>query len=150
MTIIRKGSLFGIQELYVMEPTRKYKEIMAAIFFEINKKSRFGATTELNYGAMLVSVFARYIERIPTIKDLVKRLKHDLSFKLDCGFKVLDAVPSEASYSRMLITLRKTKFLENVQETTILDAIAATHFEARDKAPSKHGKTKNRTEKAGS
>ncbi|CAM3183954.1 hypothetical protein FITA111629_08590 [Filibacter tadaridae] len=42
MTSIRQQSLFGIQELYDMEPTQKYEEIMAAIdldaiFFEINK-----------------------------------------------------------------------------------------------------------------
>ncbi|WP_301108055.1 transposase [Sporosarcina sp.] len=166
MTIIRQESLFGIQELYDMEPTQKYEEIMAAIdldaiFFEINKKSRFGAPIELNYGAMMVSVFARYIERIPTIKDLVKRLTHDLSFKLDCGFKVSDAVPSEASYSRLLTKLSETNVLENVQETTILDAIAegfilddtiaidATHFEARDKAPSKKEKPKTEPKKRG-
>ena len=166
MISIRQESLFGIQELYDMEPTQKYEEIMAAIdldaiFFEINKKSRFGAPTELNYGAMLVSVFARYIERIPTIKDLVKRLTHDLSFKLDCGFKVSDAIPSEASYSRLLTKLSETNVLETVQETIILEAIAegfivddtvaidATHFEARDKAPSKREKTKAMPKKRG-
>lgn len=166
MTIIRQQSLFGIQELYDMEPTQKYEEIMSAIdldsiFFEIKKKSRFGAPTELNYGAMMVSVFVRYIERIPTIKDLVKRLKHDLSFKLDCGFKVSDAIPSEASYSRLLIKLSETNVLENIQETIILEAIAegfilddtvaidATHFEARDKAPSKQEKPKATPKKRG-
>lgn len=132
-----------------------------AIFFEINKKSRFGAPTELNYGAMMVSVFARYVERIPTIKDLVKRLKHDLSFKLDCGFKVSDAIPSEASYSRLLTKLVETNVLEKVQETIVLDAIAegfiqedtvahdATHFEARDKAPYKREKAQAAPKKRG-
>lgn len=31
MTIIRQPSLFGIQELYDMEPTQKYEEIISAI-----------------------------------------------------------------------------------------------------------------------
>jgi transposase len=31
MTIIRQMSLFGIQELYDMEPTQKYEAIISAI-----------------------------------------------------------------------------------------------------------------------
>lgn len=166
MTIIRQQSLFSIEELYEMEPTQKYEEIMAAIdldviYYEINKKSHLGAPAELNYGAMIVSVFARYIERIPTVKDLVKRLNHDLSFKLDCGFKISDKVPSEASYSRLLTKLSETEVLEKVQESIILDAISeefitddtvaidATHFEARDKAPAKKKKPKAEPKKRG-
>lgn len=166
MTIIRQQSLFSIEELYEMEPTQKYIEIMDAIdldaiFYEINKKSHLGAPAELNYRAMIVSVFARYIERIPTIKDLIKRLGNDLSFKLDCGFKVSDNVPSEASYSRLLTKLSETDVLEKVQETIILSAISegfiaddtvaidATHFEARDKAPAKKEKPKVEPKKRG-
>lgn len=166
MTIIRQQTLFSIEELYEMEPTQKYEEIMAAIdldtiFYEINKKSHLGAPAELNYGAMIVSVFARYIERIPTIKDLVKRLNHDLSFKLACGFKVSDQIPSEASYSHLLTKLSESDLLEKVQETIILAAISegfitddtvaidATHFEARDKAPAKEKKSKAEPKKRG-
>lgn len=166
MTIIRQQTLFSIEELYELEPTQKYEEIMDAIdldgiLHEINKKSRIGAPTELNYGAMIVSVFARYIERIPTIKDLVKRLERDLAFKLDCGFKVSDSIPSEASYSRLLTKLSETDILEKVQETIVLNAISegfiqddtvaidATHFEARDKAPAKQEKPKEEPKKRG-
>lgn len=58
MTIIRQQSLFGIQELYDMEPTQQYQEIMSTldldtIFFAINKKSSLGAPVELNYGSMI-------------------------------------------------------------------------------------------------
>jgi len=48
---------------------------------------------------MVISVFVRYIERIPTIKDLIKHLHHDITFKMNCGFLVSDEVPSEAFYS---------------------------------------------------
>ena len=104
MTIIRQISLFGIQELYDMEPTQKYEAIISAIdldkiYHAVTKKSRLGAPEELNYAAMIISTFVRYVERIPTIKDLIKRLRDDLSFKLNCGFLVSDAIPSEASYS---------------------------------------------------
>lgn len=53
MTIIRQQSLFSIQELYEMEPTQQYEEIMSAIdfdaiFFAINKKASVGAPVALN------------------------------------------------------------------------------------------------------
>src|SRR5690625_1877167 len=91
MTIIRQPSLFSIQELYDMERTQKYDAIisainMDAIYYEVSKKSRFGAPTELNYTAMVISVLIRYVERIPTIKDLIKRLNDDIAFILNCGF----------------------------------------------------------------
>ena len=166
MTIIRQSSLFSIQELYDMEPTQKYNAIisainMDAIYYEISKKSRFGAPTELNYPAMIISVFIRYVERIPTIKDLIKRLNDDVAFKLDCGFLVSDNIPSEASYSRLLTKLTESNILEKVQEQLIVQAIAegfiiddtvaidATHFEARDQAPSKQEKPKPKPKKRG-
>src|SRR5699024_235621 len=157
MTIIRQPSLFSIQELYDMEPTQKYDAIisaidMDAIYCEICKKTRLGAPTELNYAAMIISVFIRYVERIPTIKDLVKRLHHDIAFKINCGFLVSDEIPSEASYSRLLTKLSESNILEKVQENLTLQAIKegyiiddtvaidATHFEARDQAPPKQEK----------
>src|SRR5699024_8296632 len=152
--IILRSSLFSIQELYDMEPTQKYNAIisainMDAIYYEISKKSRFCAPTELNYPVMIISAFIRYVERLPTIKELIKRLNDDVAFKLDCGFLVSDNIPSEASYSRLLTKLTESNILEKVQEQLIVQAIAegfiiddtvaidATHFEARDQAPSK-------------
>ena len=47
MTIIRQPSLFGIQELYDMEPTQEYEAIISAIdldaiYHAVTKKSRIG------------------------------------------------------------------------------------------------------------
>lgn len=166
MTIIRQPSLFSIQELYDMEPTQKYEAIISAIdlgmiHHEITKKSRLGAPEELNYAAMICSVFIRYVERISTVKDLVKRLNHDNAFKLDCGFLVSDAIPSEASYSRLITKLAQSDVLERVQEKVVEQAIEegfiiddtiaidATHFEARDQAPVKEKKEKPEPKKRG-
>jgi transposase len=97
---------------------------------------------------MLYSLFARIIERIPTIKDLVRRLKHDALFRWCCGFYVGQRVPSEASYYRMMTKLSAhPHVLQDVQrqlvqramqegfltEDTI--AIDSTHIEARERAP---------------
>ncbi|MFD1039689.1 IS1182 family transposase [Virgibacillus byunsanensis] len=166
MTIIRQPSLFSIQELYEMEPTHRYEAIISAIdldeiYHEVAKKSRLGAPEELNYAAMIISIFIRYVERIPTIKDLIKRLNEDIAFKLNCGFLVSDNTPSEASYSRLLTKLCETEILEKVQEKVVLQAIAegfiiddtiaidATHFEARDQAPPKEEKPKIEPKKRG-
>ncbi|GEM01889.1 transposase [Halolactibacillus halophilus] len=98
MPIIRQESLFSINELYAMEPTQRYDAIISVIdidhiYHEVSKKSRLGAPEEeLNYVAMIISVFIRYVERIPTIKDLVKRLNEDIAFKINCGFLVSDHI----------------------------------------------------------
>src|SRR5699024_220713 len=120
------------------------------------------APTELNYAAMAISVFVRYIERIPTIKDLVKRLHHDIAFKINCGFLVYDEVPSEASYSRLLTKLSESNVLDKVKEKLVLQAnkegyiiddtiaIDATHIEARDQTQPKQDKTISEPKKSGS
>src|SRR5690625_5211444 len=114
-----------------------------------------------NYAAMIISVFIRYVERIPTIKDLIKRLHHDIAFKINCGFLVSDEIPSEASYSRLLTKLSESNVLEKVQGRLVLQAIKegyiiddtiaidATHFEARDQIPPKEEKPKPEPKKRG-
>lgn len=166
MTIIRQPCLFSIQELYDMGPTQKYDAIISSIdmdpiYHEIRKKTHRGAPTELNYAAMIISVFIRYVERIPTIKDLVKRLRDDIAFKINCGFLVSDEIPSEASYSRLLTKLSESNVLVEAQETLVFQAIQegyivdetiaidATHFEARDQAPPKKENIKSEPKKRG-
>jgi transposase len=166
MTIIRQQNFFGIQELYEMEPPHRYEAIISAIdldtiYHAVTKKSRFGAPEELNYAAMIISAFIRYVERIPTIKDLVKRLNDDFIFKMNCGFLVSDDTPSEASFSRLVSKMSESNALEEVQEKVVLQAIEegfiiddtvaidATHFEARDQAPPKEEKPKAKPKRRG-
>jgi transposase len=149
-----------------MEPTQKYEEIISTINLDkihhaVTKKSRLGAPEELNYAAMIISLVVRYVERIPTIKDLIKRLHDDIAFKLDCGFLVCDSVPSEASYSRLVTKLMECDILEKEKENMVYQAIEegfitddtaatdATHFEARDQAPPKEEKPKPEPKKRG-
>jgi transposase len=98
---------------------------------------------------MIYSLVARITERIPFIKDLIKRLKNDMIFRLDCGFLVSDSVPSEAAYSRIITIISESNVLEGAQETLLHQAITegfitdetaaidATHFNAKDQAPPK-------------
>lgn len=166
MPIIRQESLFSINELLEMEPTHLYDFIFEAIdlnviFHAVNKKAWRGAPVKLNYNAMVMSLCVRIVERIPTVKDLIKRLDHDLLFKRNCGFLVSDRTPSEAAYSRLLTRLSELNVLEEAQEKLVCQAIAegfitddtiaidATHFEARDQAPPKEDKREAAPKKRG-
>lgn len=167
MTIVKQICLFDIQQLLEMESSHRFDAIFRAvdiqpIFQLFSKRTMKGAPRELNYGAMIQSLIVRIVERIPTIKDLVKRLVHDPLFRIDCGFLVSDVVPSEASYSRMLQVISDSDVVDDMQDTLLqliisegfLDdehmAFDATHFEARDaskptvkkeaKAPKKRGR----------
>lgn len=166
MSIIRQESLFDIQDLYDLEPTRRFEAIFSTlhiepVLFAVTKKTVYGAPTELNYPAMIYALVVRIVERIPTIKDLVKRLRHDFIFHLDCGFLFSDRIPSEASFSRFTKKLSESNALENVQETLLLQAIQegfltddvvsidATHFESRDQATPQEKKPKAEPKKRG-
>lgn len=166
MTIVKQMRLFDIQELMEMESSHRFDAILATfdlqlIFQLFRKTTMYGAPRELNYGAMIQSLVIRIVERIPTVKDLVKRLKYDLLFRLDCGFLLSDSVPSEASYSRMVDVISQSDVFGQLNDDLIQSAFTegfladehvsydATHFEARDaskpsekkeKAPKKRGR----------
>jgi transposase len=166
MSIIRQESLFDMQDLYDLEPTKRFEAIFSTLhieplLFAVSKKTVYGAPTELNYPAMIYALVVRIVERIPTIKDLVKRLRHDFIFHLECGFLFSDRIPSEASFSRFTKKLSESNALESVQETLLLQAIQegfitddvvsidATHFESRDRSIPQEKKPKAEPKKRG-
>jgi transposase len=166
MSIIRQGSLFDIQDLFELEPTHRFDAIFSTlninpILMVVSKRSLYGAPTELNYAAMIYALVARIIERIPTIKDLRKRLKYDFIFRLECGFLFSDRLPSEASFSRLIQKISESKVLETVKDQLIIQAIRegfiqddaaaldATHFESRDQAKAQEKKPKPEPKKRG-
>jgi len=56
-----------------MQPTQKYDSIitvinMNLIYVKVSKQSRLGSSTELDYPAIIISIFLRYVERISMIK----------------------------------------------------------------------------------
>lgn len=159
MTIVKQMRLFDIQELMEMESSHRFDAILATfdlqpIFQLFRKTTMYGAPRELNYGAMVQSLVIRIVERIPTVKDLVKRLKYDLIFRLDCGFLLSDSVPSEASYSRMVDVISQSDVFGQLNDDLIQSAFTegfltdehvsydATHFEARDAAKPSEKKEK--------
>ncbi|WP_054954666.1 IS1182 family transposase [Paenibacillus dakarensis] len=162
MPYIRHESLFSLQDLYDLDREHRFELIFATIDLApilriVNKKSRLGAPVETNYSAMVYSLIAGIIERIPTIKDLLKRLREDVLFRFDCGFSLAESIPSASTYSRLIQKLSQSDALEEVsqnvvkhafEEGFILDdtvAIDATHIEARDRAPKKQEQEKKPT-----
>ena len=166
MTIVKQISLFDIHQLFELESSHRFDAIfntfdVQPIFQLFSKKTLRGAPRECNYGAMIQSLIIRIVERIPTVKDLVKRLVNDPLFRLDCGFLVSDAVPSEASYSRMVDVISQSDVLDKMQDELIQNAflegflcdehlaIDATHFESRDASKPSEKKTTKPPKKRG-
>lgn len=50
-----------------------YPELIGFDYSKISKKSWLGAPTELNYAAMINSLVTWIVERIASLKDLIKR-----------------------------------------------------------------------------
>ncbi len=128
MYSIRQGHLFSLQDLLDLEPTERY----TAIFEGINimpllkitfKKTCDGTPQSLNYPAMIYSMLARILEGIPTIKLLVRRLKQDVLFRLDCGFSFSDRVPSEASFSRLIRKIKTSNVLAEMNHQLLSQAM---------------------------
>lgn len=154
MYSIQQVSLFSLENLLEMSTKDTYGYLFETLDINpflrvVSKKAFLGAPTQLNYAAMLHSLFIRIVERIPTIKDLRKRLKRSIEFSMDCGFTGSDRIPSEASYTRLIQKLQKSQVFQQSQEQLVqeafqegfIDASAiamdATHVEARDRGPDK-------------
>ena len=97
MYSIQQESLFSLSDLLEMSPKNTYGYLFETLDITqflrvVSKKAFLGAPTQLNYAAMLQSLFIRIVERIPTIKDLWKRLKRSIEFSTDCGFSSSDRI----------------------------------------------------------
>lgn len=83
MCSIQQESLFSLSDLLEMSPKDTYGYLFETLDITpflrvVSKKAFLGAPTQLNYAAMLQSLFIRIVERIPTIKDLRRRLKRSI------------------------------------------------------------------------
>lgn len=151
MYSIRQGQLFSLQDIFEFSPTDRYTMIFGTINIQpiihmLSKKTIYGAPKTLNYHAMIYSLMARILEGIPTIKLLVRRLKQDPFFRLDCGFTFSDRIPSQASFSRLIRKIQGSFVLDEIDNELLKQAIQegfidddhvsvdASHAEARDRA----------------
>ena len=110
MSIIQQPTLFDIDYLEKLDIQEKYKEIFSPLDWTnvlnlFQKETRVGPSITVNYEALLRSLMVRIMEKIPTQKALINRLKSDLRLKLSVGFLYSEAIPSEATYSRVMAIL---------------------------------------------
>ncbi|RFU71478.1 hypothetical protein D0469_01165 [Peribacillus saganii] len=66
-----------MQDFYEMEPCKRFNAVFSTLhieplLFAVNKESVYGSPAELNFPAMIYALAARILERIPTIKELIK------------------------------------------------------------------------------
>ena len=135
MYIIQQESLFSLSDLLEMSPKDTYRYLFETLDITpflrvVSKKAFLGAPTQLNYAAMLQSLFIRIVERIPTIKDLRRRLKRSIEFSTDCGFSGSDRIPSEASYTRLIQKLQKSQVFQQSQEALVGQAFQEGFIDA--------------------
>nr|WP_277713866.1 transposase [Paenibacillus mucilaginosus] len=129
MYTIRQEELFSLQELMEMAPENKYSIVFKTLDLlpalrVLNKRTHRGRPEELNYAAMVYAMLIGTIERIPTTKDLLKRLRTNEEFRRTCRFRGSDAIPSEASFSRLYTKLADSGVLWELQRQVISLAAA--------------------------
>lgn len=134
MSVVKQISLFDIQELFGMESSHRFDAIFATfdvqpVFQLFSKKTLRGAPRECNYGAMIQSMMVRIVECILTIKGLVKRLVNNPLFRLDSGYLFSDSVPSEASYSCMIVENSQSNVMDSKHDQLVLMALTEGFLE---------------------
>ncbi|MGX6979796.1 transposase [Vagococcus elongatus] len=87
------------------------------------KENQRGAPVSINYEASIRAMITRYIEGIPSVKALVRRLNEDVAFKLSLGFLYSERVPSEATFCRMMKKLSNQPTVLNQLNDELLSKI---------------------------
>lgn len=128
MTIIQQPTLFDIDYLEQLTIQERHQEIFSPLDFSkilvlFQKEKRVGAPIKVNYEACLRAIVTRYLERIPTTKALVRRLKDDLKFKMSLGFLYSEAIPSEATFSRIYKVLAQHRSVLEELNSDLLNLI---------------------------
>lgn len=154
MYTIQQEELFSLRELMEMSPECKYRLLfkdfnVGTVLHRINKKTHRGRPEELNTAAMIYALLIAKIERIPSVKDLIRRLKASVEFRITCRFRGSDAIPSAASFSRLFSKLADSGLIWALQDKHVQLAAAegfmdpdtvcfdATHVEADEQSKRK-------------
>lgn len=129
MYSIQQEELFSMEDLMNMQAEPKCVAVldylpMNTILRAINKRTVRGRPEEINTRAMIYSLVIGKMERIPTVKDIIRRLHDNESFRKRCRFTESDRIPSEAAYSRLTTKLHRCEVLSDVMDEIVEQAIA--------------------------
>ena len=94
---IRQQTLFSFEEILKFQ-----KETRIELIFYHLDLSRIPKALGKSSIDLLYAFIAMQIERIPTVRDLVKKLRENPVLRYKCGFDVLGRVPSESTFSRFM------------------------------------------------
>ncbi|WP_240479834.1 transposase [Paenibacillus wynnii] len=161
MYSIQQEELFSMEDLMNMQAEPKCVAVldylpMNTILRAINKRTVRGRPEELNTRAMIYSLVIGKMERIPSVKDIIRRLHDNESFRKRCRFTESDRIPSGPAYSRLTTKLHQCGVLNNVMDQIVEQAIAegfisgetlavdSSHLEAWDCHPKIKEQTKPR------
>ena len=123
---IRQNPLFSFETLINYQPKTQLALVLEKIDFtpclkKLPVKSRRGPSRH-PVMAMIRALVAKQLQGIPTVAELVNRLKRDLIFFYDCGFSVEKPAPSQATFSRLFQQLSHSKALNTLFEALVQQA----------------------------
>ena len=121
------GLSYDVQVLFE-ERLSDEQRLLLAILRLIEDESAFvevrkgRGRTPYDTGPFLRAFILQILYRIPTVRDLIKRLESDANGRMICGLK---AVPSEASFSRRFAIFSETHIAERIHAS-----LAKAHLKA--------------------
>lgn len=131
---IRHQPLFSFETLQEYQPKSRLALLFESLDLhpcvkEFPAKSIRGPKG-FSYSAMLRALLAKQLFQIPTFSLLVERLERDLSFAYDCGFRICDARPFVATFSRFYQRIIQTGALGKLFESLVSQAIEKNIIQA--------------------
>ncbi len=126
---IRQQTLFSFEEILKFQKETQLELIFAQLDLseianKLGKSSYSRGPKGYCVMDLLYAKIAMQIERIPTVKDLVKKLKENPILRYNCGFEVLGNVPSESTFSRFMDKLSESDELSALFRKIVLQAKA--------------------------
>ncbi|GMA60184.1 transposase [Alicyclobacillus fastidiosus] len=136
MYLLQK-SLFSFEEWLEIEPSERLELFFSALDLQpyaakLRNSSPQGAKP-INREAILRALLAAPLEGISTFSRLHKRLRTDLQFRYQCGFRLDEPAPSIATFSRVFMTvvdrgLAKELFIDLVSQCKEFGIVDGSHI----------------------
>jgi transposase len=124
---IRQECFLSFDEILKFQPESKLQAVLAQLDFTIlveklSKPDHTRGPKGHQPLPLLYSLVAMQLEKIKNTAGLVQRLHSDPTFRYNCGFNVLDAPPSESTFSRFISKIAESEFLEEEFKLLVLKA----------------------------
>lgn len=125
--IYRQNTMLTLDQVIEFQPLTKLQAILSFIDYSVmnetfkthsSKRGPKGFTND----SLLIALIAMQIDKIPTIKALVKRLKTDPVLRVTCGFESIGKTPSQATFSRFITKLSATNVVEKTFHRMVIRA----------------------------